>query len=519
MKALFPAFFAPAFLLGLCAASPLHSAPYRPPNIIFILADDLGYGDVRCLNPGGKIATPHLDRIAQEGMTFTDGHSSSSVCTPTRYALMTGRYNWRSSLKAGVLWGFSPRLIEEGRLTVAQMLKNRGYQTACIGKWHLGMDFPLQNGGFAKSVQDAKQVDWSQPIQNGPLAVGFDEYFGISASLDMPPWTYLKDQKATVPPDHEANLWKGRPGPAVTGWSMEDVLPEFTKRAVDYVTRAAKGDRPFFLYLPLNAPHTPIAPSKEWKGKSGINDYADFVMETDWSVGQVLDALEKAGVTNNTAVFVSSDNGCSPSAEFGQLAQHGHHPSAQFRGHKADIFDGGHRVPLLVRWPDQIPPNAKYEHPVCLVDFMATAAAMAGATLPENAAEDSVNLLPALTAQTRDPLHDAVVHHSANGSFAIRQGPWKLELCSSSGGWSKPTPGSPEALSLPARQLYHMRDDVSETHNVAEQNPEIVEKLTALLQKMIDDGRSTPGAPQPNTGEVKINDPGRTPSQKKKVKP
>jgi arylsulfatase A len=510
----------PLHRLVFSAALALFTLPARaaepPPNIVFILADDLGYGDVQCLNPGGKISTPHLDRLARGGMTFKDGHSSSSVCTPTRYALMTGRYNWRSRLKSGVLGGFSPRLIEDGRLTVAQMLKNRGYQTACIGKWHLGMDFPLRTGGLANGYPDAKDVDWTQPIQNGPLAVGFDEYFGISASLDMPPWVYLENKKAVAPPDHEAELWKGRPGPALTGWSMEEVLPEFTKRAVDYITRASKEGKPFFLYMPLNAPHTPIAPSKEWKGKSGISEYADFVMETDWAVGQVLDALEKAGATGNTAVFFSSDNGCSPSADFEQLAQHGHKPNAQFRGHKADIFDGGHRVPFLVRWPARVPAGSSYEHPVCLVDFMATAAQMAGVSLPENAAEDSAGLLPALTATTRDPIHEAVVHHSVNGSFAVRQGRWKLEFCSSSGGWSQPKPGSKEAAALPALQLYDMTADEGETRNVAQQHPEIVEKLTELLQKMIADGRSTPGASQPNTGEVRLVDPGvGNPSQKK----
>jgi arylsulfatase A len=506
MQAFRPCMFSAVLAL---LAIPSHAAQTLP-NMVFILADDLGYGDVRCLNPKGKIATPHLDRVAREGMTFTDGHSSSSVCTPTRYALMTGRYNWRSRLKSGVLGGFSPRLIEEGRITVARMLKTCGYQTACIGKWHLGMDFPLLHGGFANGYPDSKHVDWTKPIENGPLAVGFDEYFGISASLDMPPWVYLENQKATVAPDVEAQLWKGRPGPALTGWAMEEVLPEFTKRAVAYITRAAEAGKPFFLYLPLNAPHTPIAPSKEWKGKSGISEYADFVMETDWAVGQILDALERTGASRNTAVFVSSDNGCSPAANFEQLAQHGHNPSAQFRGHKADIFDGGHRVPFLVRWPDQVPAGSKYEHPVCLVDFMATAAHISGASLPENAAEDSVSLLPVLTAKTREPIHEAVIHHSANGSFALRQGRWKLEFCASSGGWSQPKPGSKEAAALPDLQLYDMTADQGETHNVAEEHPAVVEQLTGLLKKIIANGRSTPGAPQPNNSEVLLSDPSRS---------
>ncbi len=488
------------------------------PNILFILADDLGYGDLQCLNAKGKIPTPHLDRMAKGGMIFKDAHSSSAVCTPTRYSVMTGRYNWRSTLKRGVLGGFSQRLIEEGRLTVAQMLRDRGYQTACIGKWHLGMDFPLQGGGAAKGYPDSRNVDWTKPIQNGPTAVGFDEYFGISASLDMPPWVYLENEKATAQPDHEAELWKGRPGPAITGWAMEEVLPLLTQRAVDYVGRSSKAGRPFFLYLPLNSPHTPIAPSKEWKGKSGISEYADFVMQTDWSVGQVLEALEKAGVADDTAVFFTSDNGCSPMANFEELARFGHNPSYEFRGHKADIFDGGHRVPFLVRWPAQVRAGSVYEHPVCLVDFMATAAALAGAQLPENAGEDSVSLLGVLSGKTSEPVHEAVIHHSINGSFAIRQGAWKLELCASSGGWSAPTPGSKEAVGLPETQLYDLSKDIGETHNVVAENPEVARRLTALLERYIANGRSTPGGPQENTTPVQITDPSREKQKAGKAK-
>jgi arylsulfatase A-like enzyme len=513
----------PALLLTFLVALTAHAAENsRGPNVVFILCDDLGYGDVKCLNKDGKIATPHMDRLAAGGMIFTDAHSSSAVCSPTRYGIITGRYNWRSRLKAGVLGGYSPRLIEEGRLTVAQMLKDHGYATACIGKWHLGMEFPLKDGSYAKDYKDSPNTDWTKPIINGPNAVGFDEYFGISASLDMPPWAFIENQKVVPPiPDHEEALWKGRPGPVSPGWKHEDVLPKLTERAVSYIGRSAQtsGGKPFFLYLPLNSPHTPIAPSAAWKGKSAISEYADFVMETDWAIGQVLDALAKAGVADNTLVFVISDNGCSPSADFKTLAEHGHHPSYLFRGMKADIFDGGHHIPLIARWLGRVVAGSKYDHPVCLVDFMATVADIIGFKLPDNAAEDSVSLMPALTGKTTAPIHEAVVHHSINGSFAIRQGKWKLELCRSSGGWSDPKPASPAAQKLPDVQLYDLSTDIGETKNVYADHPDVVASMTKLLEKYVAEGRSTPGSPQQNTTPVVIVDPSReTPRGKKAAK-
>lgn len=512
-------------LLTLTIGLPSLRAVESPPNIVFILCDDLGYGDVQCLNPEGKIKTPHFDAIARRGMTFTDAHSSSAVCTPTRYGVITGRYNWRSRLQSGVLGGLSPRLIEEGRETVASLLKSRGYHTACVGKWHLGMDWVKLSGKEVSdlNIEKADQVnsvDFTQPASNGPTSLGFDEYFGISASLDMVPYVFIENDHVIANPTETMKLEMNagdrksfsREGPGAPGFRGEDVLPTLTKRAVGIIERQAapaKEGHPFFLYLPLASPHTPILPSAEWRGKSGISLYADFVMETDDAIGKVSRALESSGLAENTLLIVTSDNGCSPSANFPQLAEHGHNPSYHFRGHKADIFDGGHRVPYLAQWPAVIKPGSHYDHLVGLWDLMATAAEITGAPLSENAGEDSVSLLPVFRGATDQPVRDHLIHHSINGSFSIRQGQWKLELCPDSGGWSEPRPGNPNAKKkaaagkpaavLPPLQLYDLSQDIGEKNNVAADHPEIVTRLIGLLEKDVRDGRSTPGTPQKNT--------------------
>ncbi len=527
MKA-FAVILAFAFSVALTSAAPAR------PNIIYVLCDDLGYGDVRCLNPQGKIATPNMDKLAAAGMYFTDVHSSSSVCSPTRYGIMTGRYNWRSKLQSGVLGGLSPRLIEPGRLTVAQLLKNNGYHTAAIGKWHMGMDWVKLPGKDVselniESPAQVHNVDYAQPIKNGPNSVGFDYYFGISASLDMVPYTFIENDRVTKLPtvDKDFPLFLGRAqgkcrlGPAAPDFEVEDVLPTLTAKAIAHVkSRAAdaKAGKPFFLYLPLNSPHTPIAPTKEWQGKSGLNHYADFVMQTDHAIGQLIAELDTQGVAENTLLIVTSDNGCSPQADFPALLAKGHNPSYEFRGHKADIFDGGHHIPFLARWPGHIKPGTKSDQLLCLTDFMATAAEIVGAKLPANAAEDSVSFLPALLGTDKNPLREAVVHHSINGSFAIRQGNWKLELCRDSGGWSDPKPGTPKAAGLPPVQLYDLANDIGEQTNVEQSHPEIVARLTKLLEKYVADGRSTPGAPQQNAVEVKIVKASPVGAAKKKQK-
>ena len=505
----------------------------RKPNVVFILCDDLGYGDVQCLNPKGKIPTPHMDRVAAEGMTFTDAHSGSAVCTPTRYGVVTGRYAWRSKLQRSVLGGLSPRLIEQGRMTVASFLQQQGYDTACIGKWHLGMDWAVKPGKAVselsiESPDQVDNVDYSVPIKNGPNAVGFDYYYGISASLDMVPYTFIENDRVTVLPTETRAfaMMYGRPGgttrkgPTAPEFDANQVLPRLTEQAVNYIRKhAANGDsetKPFFLYLPYASPHTPILPTEAWQGKSGLNPYADFVMETDDGIGQVLREVDECGMASNTLFIVTSDNGCSPQAKFDELARYGHDPSSVFRGHKADIYDGGHRVPFLVRWTGQVAAGSESSELICLTDLLATCADILGQTLPDDAGEDSVSLLPALLGKkTEHPLHEAVVHHSIDGSFAIRRGDWKLELCPGSGGWSAPRPNQ-DTSELPAVQLYNLKTDIAEKHNVQGEHPEIVEELTALLDRFVEQGRSTPGAPQENAVPVDFRAAGKAAHRPKK---
>ncbi|MFO0817114.1 MAG: arylsulfatase [Pirellulales bacterium] len=478
------------------------------PNIIVILADDLGYGDVQSFHSKGKISTPHLDRLAAAGMRFTDAHSSSSVCTPTRYALLTGRYNWRSRLKSGVQGGLSPRLIEPNRLTLASLLKSHGYHTACFGKWHLGMDWPQKPNSppFGDGIEKGPEgwrVDWSKPIANGPTSVGFDEYFGISASLDMVPYTFIHNDRVTVIPtvDKSFAMMLGRDnnetrrGPAAVEFEAEEVLQELTDRTIDYLKRrasAAHNGTPFFVYLPLASPHTPIVPKVAWRGKSGLNHYADFVMETDDAIGRIHSTLDQLKLAANTLIVVTSDNGCSPQADFPALLAKGHDPSGGWRGHKADIFEGGHRVPFIATWPASVPAGAVSTRTIGLFDLFATCAEIVSAPLPRDAGEDSVSFLPTLLGVQDQPPREAIVHHSINGSFAIRQGVWKLALCADSGGWSDPKPNSPTAKQLPAVQLYNLADDASEQRNLAPDMPEKVAELRKLLDRYRDSGRSVP---------------------------
>lgn len=478
----------PAALL-LAPFAGLAAAENSKPNIVFILADDMGYGDVQCLNPQrGKIVTPHLDKLAAQGMTFTDAHSSSSVCTPTRYSILTGRYNWRTRLQSSVLYGYSAPLIAADRLTVPALLKQHGYTTACFGKWHLGMGIP--------------EGEPSPAIPAGPTTCGFDSYFGISASLDMPPFAYIENDRFTEPLTTEKR-WQ-RTGAAAASFEAVDVLPTLARKSADYIAVQAKTGKPFFLYLPLTAPHTPILPSKAWQGRSSIGKYGDFVMETDWAVGEVMAALDKAGISQNTLVIFSSDNGCSKAAKITEMEAKGHFPSADLRGSKSDIFDGGHRIPFLVRWPERIKAGSRSDQLIGQIDLMATCAALLGAKLPDDAGEDSVNILPAMLGTDQAPLREALVHHSINGSFAIRQGDWKLALCADSGGWSNPTPGSDAAKALPDTQLYNRRADLAEAKNVQAEHPEVVARLTRLLEQYIANGRSTPGAKQTNDAAIRI---------------
>ena len=462
------------------------------PNIVYILCDDLGYGDVHALNPErGKIPTPNIDRLASQAMVFTDAHAGSSVCTPSRYGILTGRYCWRTTLQSPVLNGDSEPLIASGRMTVGALLKEHGYTTACLGKWHLGLQFGPKR--------------YADVIEDGPLRHGFDYFFGISASLDMPPFAYIENDRFTQVPT-AIKKWV-RTGAAAPDFEAIDVLPTLTRKAAAYIAAHAadaKAGTPFFLYLALTSPHTPLVPSPEWQGKSPLGPYGDFVMQTDWSTGQVLKALDDAGVADNTLVIFISDNGCAPYIGVSKLESQGHFPSAQFRGYKADIWDGGHRVPFIVRWPAKVKAGSTSDQLICLTDLIATCADLLGRKLPDNAGEDSVSLLPALLGTDGAPLREAVVHHSIGGLFAVRQGNWKLELCAGSGGWAQPNETAAAKNGLPPVQLYDMRGDVGEKSNVQSANPETVERLTKLLQKYVADGRSTPGAPQNNDAAINL---------------
>ena len=527
---------APLFLLLLSILPSIGFAETKP-NIIFILADDWGIGDVKCF--GGdlcRIETPHMDALAKRGMRFTDAHSSSSVCTPTRYSVLTGRYNWRSRLKRGVLYGYDEPLIEAQRQTVAGFLQQQGYQTACIGKWHLGMNMPTHDGKRPFSKMTAKDhdkpvdpakcnVDWKGTITEGPTSVGFDYFYGISASLDMPPYIWIHNAQFVG----ECTTAKAfhRSGPAHADFFDYDVLPTITKKSVEFIAQQAASEKSFFLYMPLNAPHTPISPSKKFQGKSGLGKYADFVMETDWAVGQIVAAVDKAGIAQNTLIIVTADNGCSPAAAtragknslnltFNEeskgepLADH-HYACSIFRGHKADIYEGGHRVPFIAKWDGKIETGSMCDSPVCHVDLFATWADVAGAKPAKDSAVDSLTFLPQLLGENDLNARETVIHHSINGSFALRNGNWKLAFCPGSGGWSAPRPmkaqkaeEKKESGELQSAQLFDLKADPSEQHNVASQHPELVKKMTAVILRQISAGRTTPGPDQENDGETPL---------------
>lgn len=487
-------------LLPLLATGMLNGAAKdKQPNIIFILADDMGYGDISYLDTNSKIKTENLDRMACEGVVFTDAHSSSSVSTPTRYGILTGRYNWRSTIKQGVLNGYSKALIAPDRETMASMLKKQGYTTAGIGKWHLGWDWNNIDAG-------ADSVDFSKPVTNGPTTRGFDYYYGFCGSLDMSPYVYIENDMPTSLPDRvtenkgKYSWW--RKGPTGADFVHEEVLPNLIDRACSYVKEKASSEQPYFLYLPLPAPHTPILPVEEFRGKSGLGEYGDFVLMVDAMVGRVLQAVKESGEDENTIVVFTTDNGCSPAAGIPELIAQGHYPNSIYRGHKADLFDGGHRVPCIMRWPGGAKPH-RVDQTVCLTDFYATFAALNGYTLDDTEGEDSYNLLPAIASETGvAPIREATVHHSIAGQFTIRRGEWKLLLSPSSGGWSAPKPNDSTALaSLPPVQLYNMKTDPSEQKNVEAQHPEKVAELRSLLVKYVEEGRSTPGKPQKNDGD------------------
>jgi arylsulfatase A len=492
-------------LLGLAGTAFAQTQPSTArPNVVVIYADDLGPGDVSCYNPRSAWRTPRLDRMAAEGLLFTDAHSASSLCTPSRYALLTGRYAWRGRLKQGVLQGYDAGLIEADRPTLAGFLREHGYATAMFGKWHLGL-------GWQRRGPQPEDVDFAQPFSGGPRAHGFDRFLGISASLDMPPYVWLRDDRATQVPtgrveDSEPpRLW--RAGPISADFAMEAVQPRLVDEAIAWIGEQAAGrTRPFFVYLALAAPHTPVLPTEAFAGRTGATAYGDFVTQVDADVGRVLDALDRQGLGQDTLVIFTSDNGFAPAAGVPEHQRIGHDPSAGYRGYKSDLYEGGHRVPFIVRWTGRVEAGRRAAGLVGQFDLFATCAELLGAKVADTAAEDSVSFLPALR-DADAPGRETIVNHSAEGRFAIREGRWKLLLWPGSGGWSSPTPSPSRWLKveasdlsrLPPYQLFDLAADPAETKNVAADHPDIVQRLASRLRDDILRGRSTPGAPQPVT--------------------
>ncbi len=496
------------------------AAGAAPPNFLIILADDLGWGDVGCNNPHrGKLRTPHIDRLAAEGMRFTDAHSSSGVCSPSRYTLLTGRYHWRSRLQQGIVNYLEGPLIPPERLTLATLAKQHGYHTACIGKWHLGWEWNIPAGerplfhpgrGNVPEVTDAHRAAWeavySRPIGGGPTTRGFDVYFGTDVP-NWPPYCFIdQDRTVGVPTEflpaalltnHLASL----PGPALAGWKLEGVLPALTDRACRYLIERSQTNQPFLLYLPLTTPHTPLAVNEPWRGKSGLGEpVADLILETDAAVGRVLQTLEDCGAAKNTLVLFTSDNGFAPYVGVESLERQGHYPSGPFRGSKGDAWEGGHRIPFLLRWPSVVAPGSVCEQLVHQADVMATVADILETKLPDNAGEDSFSLLPLLRG-SREPVREHAVSCASNGLTSLRRGSWKLLFGRGGGGPWRRSPA--EETAAPPVQLYDLAGDPAETTNLAADRTELVAEMTALMEQLVARGRSTPGPKQSNDVPVR----------------
>ncbi|MDH3584275.1 MAG: sulfatase-like hydrolase/transferase [Phycisphaerae bacterium] len=493
-------------------AEQARAAPVRSrPNIVLILADDMGPGEPSYA--GGLIPTPALDRMATEGMRFTDAHTSSSVCTPTRYGILTGRYNWRSRLKSGVLHHPTDRaLMDPKRPNLASFLQRAGYHTACIGKWHLGAD-------WVKLPRDAKlgkdkgspswRVDYTKAFRNGPVDLGFNEAFFILSSLDMAPYVYLRNDRAVTVPTvnkgfrhNEYNKYQ-RIGAAAEDFEASNCLADWAAESRSYIRRRAEdaSKKPFFLYLPLTSPHTPIAPGKAFKGKHPqYSWYADFMAETDWVVAEVLEQIKQSGLDDSTLVIFTSDNGFAPYVKIPKMLAAGYRPSGPYRGAKATIYEGGHRVPFLVRWPGRVAAGSTCDVTICTTDFLATFAELLGRTdqVPDSAAEDSFSFYPCLGGSTK-PVRPFTIHHSISGQFAIRKADWKLIMTrGTGGGWG--LPGEKTKTSAKLVQLYNLKDDPGETANLEEARPRVVRELVDDLARALHDGRTTPGEKQTNEG-------------------
>lgn len=471
------------------------------PNILILYADDLGYGDLGCQNLDSKIPTPHLDKFAKEGMIFTDGHSSSGICTPSRYAMLTGRHHWRKF--HGIVSSFGGSVFSPDRLTIPEMLRTKGYETAVIGKWHLGWDWASVRKPDAKPDKDKRgrkvwgpeDFDWSRSIPDGPLAHGFDYYFGDTV-INFPPYCWIVNDRVPRAPDvmmdtekwkpiKEGN-WECRPGPMISDWDPYQNIPETTKRAVDYINVQRETEKPFFLYFAFPSPHAPIIPNDQFDGRSEAGAYGDFVVETDDACGRILKALEESGQADNTIVIFTADNGPERYA-YARDKKFGHWSSKPFRGLKRDVYEGGHHVPFLIRWPGVTKAGSKCEALVSQIDLMATFAAVLGITLPDGQAEDSFNLLPLLQGK-RKSVRASHIHNTYKGKWAIRNENWIL-VDSKNGYTSKVDPSWEKRHQYPEDdaqkvELYDLASDPRQRNNLAAEKPQLVKKLKSLMSEI-----------------------------------
>lgn len=496
-----------AFVALACGARVSQAAP----NIVILYADDMGYGDLACQNPEAKLTTPNLDKLASQGMRFTDGHSSSGICSPSRFALLTGQYHWRR--QHGIVNAMGPSIFKPGDVTIPMLLKQKNYNTGCIGKWHLGWDWDairkpdaqqvtVQGKTRKQTFYPSEAYDWTKPIPGGPLSVGFDYYFG-DGTINFPPYCWIENDRVVKAPTEELSLggrktkegnWEFRPGPMVEGWDPYEVLPTLTKRGVEWIEQQS-ADQPFFLYFALPSPHAPIIPNEEFQGKTEAGGYGDFVFQTDWVAGQLLEALEAKGLADNTLVIFSSDNGPERYA-FARMQRHQHASAGNLRGLKRDVWEGGHRVPWVIRWPGHVKPGSVTDETVSQVDLMATIAEACEVELPAGAAPDSYNLLPVLLGKDyNQPLREATVHNTYKQAYAIRQGDWLL-LDAKSGQHSKAPKWYNELRGYESVEtpglLFNLADDIGQKHNRYTEKPEIVERMRLLLKKYRDEGRSVP---------------------------
>ena len=465
------------------------------PNIVLILADDMGYGEVQALYPDrSKVPTPHLNRLHSESLSFTDAHSPSSVCTPTRYGLLTGRYAWRTILQSGVVTGSESSLIAEDRLTLGGLLQGQGYHSGIVGKWHLNYSYRAPDGSDlqpaskkTKTLLPAAFPVGSEVVE-GPTTRGFDSFYGFHHAREM------------------SSMVRG--DKIVAEMEVKEILPAITEEAVAYIdgrAEKAKEGEPFFLYFPMSAPHTPIAPADEWRGKSELGAYGDFVAQTDASVGAVLAALEANGLAENTLVIFSTDNGTSRAAGIQGLQAKGHFPTGSLRGSKADLWEGGHRVPFMVRWPKRVQGGRSSSQLVSMTDVLATVADLLGVPLPDNAGEDSISFLPTVLDSPAESPRTSMVHHSISGHFAYRSGDMKLLLAPGSAGWSQPNNAKARKAGAPETQLYNLKTDLAESVNLVGELDDIAPQMLLHLMQQVRAGRSTPGEPQLNDAEIEVH--------------